>query len=68
MQDALGEVIGYAHDKMGLQQIEAWTLTTNARAHRVLDRLGAVSETRPDSLAPDGRRADHLRWVLMFAP
>lgn len=30
--------------------------------------LGAVSETRPDSLAPDGRRADHLRWVLMFAP
>ena len=68
MSEAAVLAVEFAFGEVGLEGLEAWVIAENYRANRVLEKLGGVATTRPNTRSPDGRTADFVLWTLTNRP
>lgn len=68
MTDALGTVVAFVFDELGLRRIEAACLTNNEASKALLDRVGFTQEGYArEYLCINGVWSDHLLYALLAA-
>jgi RimJ/RimL family protein N-acetyltransferase len=63
-REAATLALRFAFEVVGLPAVDAWVLAANERGNAALARLGATSQRRTNSFAPDGRRGDFYKWTI----